>query len=296
MIDKFRSLLRKVLPTPLYNFVFRTLRSLNDSFSVISFFLSDIPNISAKQKLHIIKQLYVISLNVDSPHEQDEILDFIRTILTLPLDRKGVIVEAGCFKGGSTAKFSLAAEITGRTLVVFDSFEGIPANDEPHGKNIFGGNASFKKGDYCGALQEVKSNVAKFGNIGCCRFIKGWFDDTMPDFKEPIAAMYLDVDLASSTRTCLKYLYPLLEKGGAIYSQDAHLPLVIDVFNDDEFWSKEVGFKKPSMYGIGKKTLIKATKNAHQDGENLHESPLPHHPVSGAAQNGSALRSKPESV
>ncbi|MCW5608422.1 MAG: class I SAM-dependent methyltransferase [Nitrosomonas sp.] len=259
MFAKFKSFLKKVLPTPLYIFLL-ALRNWKDLFPVISFLSDNIPNVSLRQKLRIVKQLYIINFNVESPHTQAEILNFIRTILTFSPEKKGVIVEAGCFKGSSTAKFSLAADIAGRTLVVFDSFEGIPENDEPHDKNIFGGDASFKKGDYCGALEEVKSNVARFGNIGCCRFIKGWFDDTMPDFKEPVIAVYLDVDLASSTRTCLKYLYPLLEKGGVIYSQDGHLPLVLDVFNDDKFWLNEVGFEKPLIHGIGKVKLISATK------------------------------------
>lgn len=50
--------------------------------------------------------------------------------------------------------------------------------------------------------------------FGTGRFIKGWFEDTMPVFNERIIAAYIDVDLASSTKTCLKYLYPLLVPGG----------------------------------------------------------------------------------
>jgi O-methyltransferase len=57
----------------------------------------------------------------------------------------GVIVEAGCYKGGSTAKFSLMAEKVNRDLVVFDSFQGIPENAEPHEKDMFGNRADFKQ-------------------------------------------------------------------------------------------------------------------------------------------------------
>jgi O-methyltransferase len=207
-----------------------------------------------------VKQLYTISLNVDSPHTQEEILSYIQTILSLPSNSKGVLVEAGCYKGSSTAKFSFAANIVGKELVVFDSFQGIPQNVEQHEKTIFGEQAGFKQGDYCGILEEVKTNVSRFGNINCCRFILGWFDDTMPKFKAPISAIYLDVDLASSTRTCLKYLYPLLEPGGVLYSQDGHLPLVINVFDDDNFWLSEVGCEKPQILGLWKKKLIKVIK------------------------------------
>ena len=82
----------------------------------------------------------------------------------------------------------------------------------------------------------------------------------MPDFSKPIIAAYIDVDLASSTRTCLKYLYPLLFPKGVFFSQDGHLPLVIDVFSDEKFWEKEVGFNKPLIAGLGKKKLIKVIK------------------------------------
>ena len=258
MLTKLKAVLKKVLPPPIYSFLLRNRRDLLTS---ISFLRDDALNVSFNDKVRLIWQLYVISFNVESLHTQDEMLNMITAILSLPPESKGVVVEAGCFKGGSTVKFSLAADIVRRELVVFDSFEGIPENLEPHGKDIFGWNKGmFKKGDYCGTLEEVRSNIARFGKIERCRFIKGWFDDTMPDFKGPISAIYIDVDLASSTRTCLKYLFPLLEKGGILYSQDGHLPLVVDVFSDDDFWLKEVGCKKPLIQGLGRRRLIKIIK------------------------------------
>ena len=253
-----RAVLRKVLPLSIYAFLLRNGRELR---SCISFLRDHTSEVSFIDKIRLIKQLYVISSKIESPHTQGEMLDMIRVILSLRPESNGVVVEAGCFKGGSTAKFSLAVDIVGRNLVVFDSFEGIPENVEPQDKDIFGWKAEvFKKGDYCGTLEEVISNVTRFGKIERCRFIKGWFDDTMPDFKEPISAIYIDVDLASSTRTCLKYLFPLLERGGILYSQDGHLPLVVDVFSDDDFWSKEVGCKKPLIQGLGRRKLIKIIK------------------------------------
>jgi O-methyltransferase len=144
-------------------------------------------------------------------------------------------------------------------LIVFDSFKGIP-NDEPEQRNIFGNPASFKKGDYCGTLDEVKRNVSRYGEIGCCRFVEGWFEETLPRFHEPISAIYLDVDLASSTRMCLKYLYPLLKPGRVLLSQDGHLPLVIAVFDDDSFWLNEIGCKKPKILGLNKSRLIRIVK------------------------------------
>ncbi len=49
----------------------------------------------------------------------------------------------------------------------------------------------------------------------------------MPCFEQPVLGAYIDVDLASSTIACLKYLYPRLVPGGVIVSQDGDFPLVI---------------------------------------------------------------------
>ena len=90
--------------------------------------------------------------------------------------------------------------------------------------------------------------------------MKGWFNVTMPQFNKKISAIYLDVDLASSTKVCLKYLYPLLVPGGILVSQDGDFPLVIDVFDDDSFWENEVGCKKPMIEGLGVNKMIKIKK------------------------------------
>lgn len=256
-----KKFLRKTLPRSAYNFL-RVLLNWADYLACTSFLLNRNLKISLQDKIRILKKLYIISFSIDSRHRQEEILDYIQTILSLPRSRKGIIVEAGCYKGSSTAKFSLAADIAGKELVVFDSFQGIPDHDEPHKTDIFGGVARFQKGQFSGTLEEVRANVSKFGKIKRCRFVPGWFDDTLPKFQEPIAAIYLDVDLASSTHTCLKYLYPLLEPGGVLYSQDGHLPLVINIFNDEKFWLSEVGCKRPRIHGLGEKKLIKIIKEA----------------------------------
>jgi O-methyltransferase len=102
--------------------------------------------------------------------------------------------------------------------------------------------------------------VQQYGEISCTSFVKGWFDDTLPGFNEKLAGVYIDVDLVSSTKTCVKYFYPLLSSGGVMYSQDGHLPLVIEAINDDTFWEKEVGFKKPVIEGLNTSKLLRIVK------------------------------------
>jgi O-methyltransferase len=213
--------------------------------------------LSRGERMALVRRYVAISGGMTCAHTQEQMLEFATTILELPDAVPGVVVEAGCFKGGSTAKFSLAARAAGRKLVVFDSFEGIPPNDEDHGHNLFGQHTPhFGAGTYAGGLDEVKGNVARWGAPEVCEYVPGWFENSMPGFNRPVAAAYVDVDLASSTRTCLKHLYPLLVPGGAIFSHDGHLPLVREVLTDDAFWRGEVGVPRPPIEGLGERKLV----------------------------------------
>jgi O-methyltransferase len=251
--SSFKLRIRERVPLPILA-LYRLFRKGNGK-SLGSFLLDSGP-LSFRARITLVRRIYRVSSHVRCQHSEEEILQFCRTILSIPPDVRGCIVEAGCFKGGSTAKFSLASSLAGRELVVFDSFEGIPENTELHDRNIWGGQARFRAGDYRGTLEEVEENVREFGALEVCCFIKGWFDLTMPQFSWPVAAIYLDVDLASSTSTCLKYLWPLLVPGGYLFSQDGHLPLVLEVLNDDQFWKRELNTLKPVIHGFGASKLI----------------------------------------
>lgn len=238
----------------------RAWRERRDVIACSAFVLAPNARMTLAERVRLVRNAYAASFTIDSPHRQEEILTFVKAILAIPPDTAGGIVEAGCYKGSSTAKFSLAAAAVGRELVVFDSFCGLPENDEPHDRNIFGRPESFQHGEYCGTLEEVTANVSRFGAVMACRFVPGWFADTLPAFREPVAAAYMDVDLAASTRECIKHLYPLLRRGGVLYSQDGHLPLVIEVLDDDRFWERDVGCRKPRIRGLGTQKLIAIVK------------------------------------
>ncbi|TCJ13978.1 methyltransferase [Flaviaesturariibacter flavus] len=204
-------------------------------------------------------KLHRIDKNVRSSHNASHILKFLLAILELPEEMPGCIVEAGTYKGASACKISHFARRRGRDFYIFDSFEGLPANNEQHDRSLEGHSIRdwFQEGKFCGTLGEVQENIRNYGIPESCRFVKGWFEETMPSFHEPVALAYLDVDLASSTRTCLKHLYPLLSPGGRIYSQDGDFPLVIDVFRDAHFWREEVGCTElPVIEGLGKKITV----------------------------------------
>jgi O-methyltransferase len=239
-------------------YLHRALRRPSDVLAALHFSLARNPAASRRRRAGLALKSYRISERLDCPHAQAEVLACMDSILRV--QGEGSIVEAGCYKGGSTAKFSLAARIRNRPLFVFDSFEGIPPNNEKHERDIFGARAGFAPGDYKGSLEEVRSNLQKYGCLDSCIFVKGWFEDTLPSFDRPVAVAYIDVDLASSTRTCLKYLYPLLIPGGVLLSQDGHLPLVLDVFRDEDFWKNEVHCEMPCIEGLGASKLLKIVK------------------------------------
>jgi len=111
------------------------------------------------QRLFLVWSFYKISYKVISPHTEHELITIARQILNLGYEVPGVIVEAGAFHGGSTAKFSRVAKLCNRELVVFDSFEGMPENRESHGKSIFGREHHFPKGSHAVVLDEVKYHV-----------------------------------------------------------------------------------------------------------------------------------------
>ena len=214
----------------------------------------------------IVRQHYLASRRLISPHTTEEILTFVSEILTLPPDRDGCIVEAGSYKGSSSAKFSVAARLAGRRLIVCDSFQGLPPTDEDHGMSIENRPVVFHEGEFAGSLEEVKANVARYGAPEVCDFVEGWFETSLVGWAKPIAAIYLDVDLAASTRSCLKNLYPWMTPGAALYSQDGHLPLVLAVFEDREFWNREFGVEPPVVEGIWQRKLIKISKPLFEGG------------------------------
>ena len=220
------------------------------------------PDVALRNNL--LTQFLDIRKRVDCPHNESHILSFVVEMFAAHsrAGSDGIFVEAGCYKGGSTAKLSRIAKHLGRKLVVFDSFEGLPSNQEDHDKNIFGDSIKgwFEGGHFAGSLQEVQKNVSEHGDIEVCRFIKGWFDDTMPGFREPILGAYIDVDLASSTRTCLKYIYPLIVPGGVLISQDGDFPLVLERFEDERLWQEEIGCPMPEIQGLRQSKILKIVK------------------------------------
>lgn len=259
MRQSLSEIVRRGLPLGVLN-VYRLLRRPRLGASIRFVREGRFGGTTATWRLQYVLQLYRTSLAVDAPHSQDEMLRVADAILGVPAGTPGCIVEAGAYKGASTAKLSLVAARTGRKLFVFDSFRGMPPNDEGPTETLYGTVKSFPEGSYAGSLKEVRTTVARFGSSEHCEFVPGWLEDTTPQFREPIVTAYIDVDLASSTRTCLKYLWPLVVPGGIVFSQDGHLAAVRAVLADESFWRDQVGCARPPMRGLGKMRMVQLLK------------------------------------
>jgi hypothetical protein len=150
---------------------------------------------------------------------------------------KGDFVELGVARGGCAALLGgtlfdgeHAASAAGRTLWLFDSYEGLPdPTEEDYRDGASAGTGDhvrpLPKGSCLGTLDEVQALLLgreKFP-AGRVRFVKGWFQDTVPATRaeiEAIAVLRIDGDWYESTRVCLEGLYDRVSPGGAVIVDD----------------------------------------------------------------------------
>jgi O-methyltransferase len=210
---------------------------------------------SSLRRADLVRRFISTTNHVRSYHTQTELLTVADRILRLTGRPDLAVAEAGCGKGASTAKLSLATKLAGGRLLVFDSFRGIPPNDERHW-HLDGRPVNFRAGAFAGTLPSVQRTVARFGAIEVCEFHKGWFADTLPAVTRPLDVVLLDVDLVASTRTCVRYLYPRLRPGGVLFSQDGHLEATVALLADVRFWWDEVRVRPPDIPGLGTRKLL----------------------------------------
>jgi hypothetical protein len=183
-----------------------------------------------------------------------EHLTMITRILKVPRSVEGCVVECGSYKGRSTASLSLACSLCGRRLEVFDSFEGLPepsAHDKSHVVVDVNEIQTYSKGGFRGTLDEVKTNVSKYGEISVCNFNVGYFDKTLPGFNKKCVFVFLDVDLKDSLETCLIYLWPNLQDNCYLFTHEAHHMDIASLFFDRDWWNIHFNSAPPGLVGAG---------------------------------------------
>jgi O-methyltransferase len=167
-------------------------------------------------------------------------------LLEIPPTMKGVVVECGCWLGGSTANLSLICDIVSRRLVVYDSFEGLPAA-EPN--DVYA--HPFGEGYFKGDLHVVEENVRRYGAVGCCEFRKGWFKETLSRHEEPIVLCFLDVDYQSSLHDCVVNLWPHITPRGYIFIDEYTRLDYCALFFSERFWKDHFDTAPPGLMGAG---------------------------------------------
>ena len=183
-----------------------------------------------------------------------EHLTMISAILAMSESTDGVVVECGCFKGGSTINLSLGCELADRELHVFDSFEGLPDPDADDVSHTLLGRPlvhTYQAGMYAGGLEEVRSNISRYGRVDVCSFHPGFFAESMRAFSMECVLAFIDVDLRSSLEDCVRAIWPRLADGGRLFIHEAEHREMVDLFYDREWWRDELGVDEPGLIGGG---------------------------------------------
>lgn len=195
-------------------------------------------------------------------------------IFETPPETEGFILECGTFKGGCAANLSLVAKMTNRKLLVYDSFEGLPEiiQTDREGKN-------YNKGDFLGSLDEVQNNISKYGKIDNVEFVKGWFENTLPNLNNKILLAFIDVDLEASLDVCIKNIWPNLIEKGYVFMDEVVGTDYLALFYSERFWKENFNRHPPGLIGAG--TGLPLGEYYIGPHNERHDHPL-QHPNSGA--------------
>ena len=127
---------------------------------------------------------------------------------------EGSVLECGCYKGYSSCCLSISCRRLGYPLVIADSFAGLPAD-----LNEVGDDRYYQVGDFAGAgrgrAKPTHLRRSHRRGVGG-RLVLGHPQGV----DRPLALLWLDVDLWSSTMDVLSPCLPALNPRGAIFSHE----------------------------------------------------------------------------
>lgn len=193
---------------------------------------------------------------------------YVTEILKYPAELGGDVIECGVWKGGMTIGLSIACKIANRRLLVCDSFQGLPDpldTDRRHrsimmprypreSQQIEDDVRVYHKGEYLGTREEVEQNVSRWGEISVCRFVPGWFNESLPEAftdGQKFVFAVIDVDLSQSMRDCLLSIWPRLQPGSKFYTDDGGELDIAAIFFERDWWKKNLGENPPGLIGAG---------------------------------------------
>lgn len=197
-------------------------------------------------RLRLIARCLRVDWNVPHGHRPREMAAILRALGDRKARPGEVLLEAGCWKGGSSAKFSVMCKMLGYRLAVYDSFEGVETMTAE--EKAFGG-TDFS-GAYAATEDLVRDHIRRFGEIDVCSLHKGWFESTLASVPVPVRVAYIDCDLAKGTMEVLQGVMAALVDDGAVFSQDCHILPVQVLITSPETWTR-LGVDPPAITMIG---------------------------------------------
>ncbi len=124
---------------------------------------------------------------------------------------EGAVAEIGVYKGGTARLLAMTLRASGKTVHLFDTFEGMPSTDP--------GKDRHSKGDFSDtSLESVKRSLRGCGNV---EFYPGFFPATAPPIENlKFSLAHIDVDIYRSVLDCCEFFYPRMVAGGMMVFDD----------------------------------------------------------------------------
>ena len=135
----------------------------------------------------------------------------------LAVQVSGDVTEFGCYVGTTSVHLAERLKDTGRTLWLYDSFEGLPPktseDSSPAGEQ-------FVTGELLATKKQLITNL-KQARVPMPKITKGWFSDLTDSQVPPqVAFAFLDGDYYHSVKDPLKLIWPRLSPGSIVVVDD----------------------------------------------------------------------------
>ena len=107
----------------------------------------------------------------------------------------------------------LASVAKGRTLRLFDTFEGMPDTDPQYDFH--------KKGDFSDTNLHLVQQRLSFDHGADVDYVKGLVPDTFIGLEDkPIVFAHVDLDIYHPIKACCEFIFPRLPIGGSLIFDD----------------------------------------------------------------------------
>ena len=180
----------------------------------------------------------------------------------------GHVLEFGCAKGGSAILISKFKR-KNKQLKLFDVFGQIPPptdNDEKRALDRYKiidqkKESSNYYGYHPDLINFIKEQMNRFNVNNNVSYVKGKYEETLLELKEPISFAHIDCDWYESVKCVLKYVMPNLLVNGIVIIDDYNCWQGTNKAVDEYFKNIKDQFE---FYFINKKLHIKRKKKTNK--------------------------------